>query len=228
MISVDFKDIDFSDVRRMLLAEGLIVIKKSQLSLDQFEEIAHSLGKPLVTFKHVINKHGTVQELSSTELFGANELDWHNDLSYTTGSFFGSILYNHKNAHLAETWFMDMAKMPKEFYNDFKEYVGEYCPPSEHINCFNDRQQAILKKQKITRPFVFTRPDSDHTVLYCSPGTIHNKDVDLSKIINYAEKHSYKHQWQDGDLLIWDNLRMMHKRPAFDGDRVLWRTQFRI
>jgi alpha-ketoglutarate-dependent taurine dioxygenase len=212
----------------MLLSDGLIIIKNANLTVDKFEEIAHSLGKPLTTFKHVINKQGTVQELSASELFGTDELDWHNDLSYTTGSFYGSILYNHKNAQLAETWFMDMAALPKEFYEEFKDTVGEYCPPEEYISCFNERQQAILKKQKISRPFVFTRPESTSTVLYCSPGTINNKDVDLSKVVAYAEQHSYKHKWEDDDLLIWDNLRMMHKRLAFSGDRVLWRTQFRI
>ena len=36
----------------------------------------------------------------------------------------------------------------------------------------------------------------------------------------------YKHQWQKGDLLIWDNWQVMHRSSGdFDGRRLLYRTQ---
>jgi len=34
--------------------------------------------------------------------------------------------------------------------------------------------------------------------------------------------------WEPYDILIWDNLKMNHKRVAFEGERLLWRTQFLI
>ncbi|MFP6727618.1 MAG: TauD/TfdA family dioxygenase, partial [Alphaproteobacteria bacterium] len=35
------------------------------------------------------------------------------------------------------------------------------------------------------------------------------------------------HQWQRGDVLIWDNRSTLHRRDAFDPDqrRILWRCQ---
>ena len=32
--------------------------------------------------------------------------------------------------------------------------------------------------------------------------------------------------WGDNDMIIYDNLRVMHKRDAFEGERILWRIQF--
>ena len=44
------------------------------------------------------------------------------------------------------------------------------------------------------------------------------------------EKYSYTHNWDDGDVLVWDNWTGLHKRPAFAGmpDRLLHRMQFGI
>ena len=32
--------------------------------------------------------------------------------------------------------------------------------------------------------------------------------------------------WNEGDIIVYDNLRMMHRRDAFEGERILWRIQF--
>jgi alpha-ketoglutarate-dependent taurine dioxygenase len=79
----------------------------------------------------------------------------------------------------------------------------------------------------MSRPFVFNHPISDQRLVYCSPGTIQECNLDLTDIIKFSEQNSYKHQWMENDLLIWDNLRMMHRRFAFSGERILWRTQFK-
>ena len=40
-------------------------------------------------------------------------------------------------------------------------------------------------------------------------------------------EHHYAHRWSVGDLVIWDNRTTVHGRQAFEGERVLWRTQAR-
>jgi taurine dioxygenase len=227
MIEIDYKLLNTIDIDKTLLSNGLLVVRNAVLSLDEFEIVANSLGKPVVTYKHILNQAGTIQEISSNELFGDGDLDWHNDLSYGKGNYDGAILYNVKNAQLSPTWFMDMSQLPADMYEKYKDAVGVYRPPVQHTECFTDRQIELIKKQKISRPFVFDHPITNQKLLYCSPGTIQDCDLDLSDIIKYSEEHSYKHQWQEGDLLIWDNLRMMHRRFSFAGERVLWRTQFR-
>lgn len=228
MTTIEYKDLNTIDIKSKLMSDGLIIVRNAKLTLDMFENITDSLGKLLVTYKHTLNQKGTIQEVSHKEMFGSNELEWHNDLSYTRGSYYGAILYNYKNAHLSPTWFMDMTLMPDHFYEKYNDKIGEYYPPTECNECFTDRQISLLQKQKISRPFVFNHPQSNKKILYCSPGTIQGCKLDLSDIIEYSEKNCYKHQWEKDDLLLWDNLRMMHKRFKFSGERVLWRTQFRI
>lgn len=229
MFNIDYKDIKDLNLKNLLLTHGLIIIKNSTPTISDFESIANSLGKCLVTDKHVVNENRTVQELSNTGLFGSNTVAWHNDWSYGRGNYYGTILYNVKNAHLSPTWFCDMSKLPDRFYKKYENEVGFYYPPTNLQNqCFTEKQLKILEKQKISRKFVHTHHVTGEKVLYCSPGTIQNCNIDLSDIIEYTEENSYCHKWEENDILIWDNLKMMHKRNSFEGDRLLWRTQFVI
>lgn len=209
---------------------GLVKVScPKPLTLEEFETIANSLGKPLVTSKHVLNESRTVQELSNNGLFGDGEVDWHHDWSYGRGNYFGTILHNVKNAHLSPTWFCDMSKAPESLKDLYREAVGEYYPPQHlHNTCFTTKQLQLLKKQKVTRPYVINHHVTGEEILYCSWSTLRNPTVDITPIKEWVEANAYKHEWDENDILVWDNLKMNHKRIAFEGERLLWRTQFTI
>lgn len=218
------------DLRDLLLKFGLVKVRMNrQLTIDEFEDIASRLGKPLVTDKHVLNDNRTVQELSNNGLFGDGDVDWHHDWSYGRGNYFGTILHNVKNAELSPTWFCDMSRAPDVLKHIYKDAVGEYYPPTHlHGQCFTEKQLRILKKQAVTRPYIINHHVTNEEILYCSIGTLQNHDWVLTPLREWIEENAYKHEWEPYDILIWDNLKMNHKRVAFEGERMLWRTQFTI
>jgi len=229
MITLRLED-NLSDLKDKLLEHGLVKIECSKsLTIEEFELIATSLGKPLVTDKHVLNTNRTVQELSHNALFGNDDVEWHHDWSYGRGNYFGTILYNVKNAHLSPTWFCDMSKAPNELKLLYKDAVGSYYPPI-HLQdkCFTEKQLRILEKQKVKRSFIINHHITNEEILYCSIGSLQNNTIDVTPIKEWIEENSYRNDWADNDILIWDNLKMNHKRIAFEGERFLWRTQFLI
>lgn len=229
MITLRLED-NLSDLKDKLLEHGLVKIECSKsLTIEEFELIATSLGKPLVTDKHVLNTNRTVQELSHNALFGNDDVEWHHDWSYGRGNYFGTILYNVKNAHLSPTWFCDMSKAPNELKLLYKDAVGSYYPPI-HLQdkCFTEKQLRILEKQKVKRSFIINHHITNEEILYCSIGSLQNHTIDVTPIKEWIEENSYRNDWADNDILIWDNLKMNHKRIAFEGERLLWRTQFLI
>ena len=229
MITLRLED-NLSDLQDKLLEHGLVKIECSKsLTIEEFELIATSLGKPLVTDKHVLNTNRTVQELSHNALFGNDDVEWHHDWSYGRGNYFGKILYNVKNAHLSPTWFCDMSKAPNELKLLYKDAVGSYYPPI-HLQdkCFTEKQLRILEKQKVKRSFIINHHITNEEILYCSIGSLQNHTIDVTPIKEWIEENSYRNDWADNDILIWDNLKMNHKRIAFEGERLLWRTQFLI
>lgn len=229
MITLRLED-DLNNLRDKLLEHGIVKIKCSKsLTIEEFELIATSLGKPLVTDKHVLNTNRTVQELSHNALFGNDDVEWHHDWSYGRGNYFGTILYNVKNAHLSPTWFCDMSKAPNELKLLYKDAVGSYYPPI-HLQdkCFTEKQLRILEKQKVKRSFIINHHITNEEILYCSIGSLQNNSINVTPIKEWIEENSYRNDWADNDILIWDNLKMNHKRIAFEGERLLWRTQFLI
>ena len=39
-----------------------------------------------------------------------------------------------------------------------------------------------------------------------------------------SDENAYKHEWKDNQILVWDNLKMNHRRFSFEGERMLWRN----
>lgn len=229
--TVNYEDIESGyDLKKSLVKNGLVSIHcTKKLNISEFEAISSSLGKPLVTTRHVLNDNRTVQELSNDGLFGDGDVEWHHDWSYGRGNYFGTILYNVKNAHLSPTWFCDMTKAPQSLKEKYLDIVGKYYPPVHlHDTCFTDKQLRILEKQKVSRPFIMNHYITGEEILYCSFGTLQGVEVDLDPIRDWIEQNKYVHEWHDNEILLWDNLKMNHKRFSFKGKRLLWRTQFII
>lgn len=195
--------------------------------------IAEAFGRLLPTDRHTL-ENPVIQVVSTDGLFGQDEVPWHNDWSYGRGAFFGTLLYNRENAHIAPTRFVDMeiacAKLPVAERDRLRSVTGHYSPP-QHLatECFSPRQLRALRRVKASRPFVFDHPSTGRPVLYFSPGTLRDVSggpADVPALIRHCEPLAWPHSWAADEVLLYDNLRLMHCRPAFRGRRVLWRIQF--
>ena len=88
-------------------------------------------------------------------------------------------------------------------------------------------------------PLVRTHPVSGRKGLYFHPGKTdriegmgHDESlVFLNDLLDRIIQPDivYRHRWRVGDLLIWDNRRVMHRRNAFPADsrRIMHRTQIK-
>jgi alpha-ketoglutarate-dependent taurine dioxygenase len=129
-----------------------------------------------------------------------------------------------------------MSKAPQSLKDDYVGMIGSYYPPIDLLDkCFTDRQLKLLSKQKVTRPFIINHHVTNEEILYYSISTIQEispkllwEDLEFNRIKEWVEENAIIHEWENNDILIWDNLKMQHKRVAFEGERMLWRTQFII
>jgi len=84
-------------------------------------------------------------------------------------------------------------------------------------------------------PVVVRNPNAAVDALYVNPSftkEIAGAEPDLlGRLLAHLEEHParYVHRWQPGDLVLWDNLRVVHRRCAFapGENRVMRRTQGR-
>jgi alpha-ketoglutarate-dependent taurine dioxygenase len=99
----------------------------------------------------------------------------------------------------------------------------------------------LSKKQKnnappVIHPVVRTHPNTSRKSLFLGDHAEYIKDMDYSKGRNFIErlnklaiktKFIYKHQYKEGDVLVWDNRRLLHKGTKYDTanvKRVMRRT----
>ncbi len=216
-----------------VLKNGFVTVKNNkELSVEEFGSFAKSLGKPLVTERHIIDDGRFIQQIKATELLAAGEVEWHNDWSYGRGDYFWTVLYNKKNAHITPTTFIDMKIALEELdtSDDLDGIDGYYYPPKHLHYCFTEKQLRVLTKQNIHRPIKFTHPYTSEEVLYFSPGTLvkTSKPVNIDKLLTHCLQFKWDYNWNDNDIIIWDNIRTMHKRCEYSGNREIWRTQFKI
>ena len=99
----------------------------------------------------------------------------------------------------------------------------------------------LSKKQKnnappVIHPVVRTHPNTSRKSLFLGDHAEYIKDMDYSKGRNFIErlnklatktKFVYKHKYKEGDVLVWDNRRLLHKGTKYDTanvKRVMRRT----
>jgi taurine dioxygenase len=92
----------------------------------------------------------------------------------------------------------------------------------------------LRKGKQATHPVVLVHPLNGRKALYVSPTyTRFIQDLPMAEstaILNYLFLHvqrpefGYRHRWQEGDLLVWDNRSVMHHAAAdYDDRRVMHR-----
>lgn len=90
-------------------------------------------------------------------------------------------------------------------------------------NPFQDQIEAKIAAggyPPVVHPLVFAQPETGRKILNLSPMFAHavlgmdkaESDALLWMLVNHLtdETHAYDHEWQAGDMVLWDNWRMIH------------------
>ena len=167
--------------------------------------------------------------------------DWHTDMSYSKTIAFANVLYAlevpRRNGHpLGDTEFSSMQAayegLPDELkvklagmtvlhdFNKFWEMMrrekGSKRPPLTEAQ----RKQ----KPPVSHPIFLEHPITRRKVLYANPGYSMRinelpqpeSDRILEFLFSHQLKHEYRyrHQWNEGDLLMWENFGTIHNAIA--------------
>ncbi len=159
-------------------------------------------------------------------------LDWHSDQSYTPKPVFGTILYGVTiPAKGGETCFADLVAAYETLPGNLRDRVDQltavYSPVKKgHIRRHSLSAAQLEEIPDVTHPMVRTHPYLDRKALYLSPNHIvaigdlpkAESDALLAELTAHAtrEENVYCHSWSPGDLVMWDNTSVMHRRNDFN------------
>jgi len=178
---------------------------------------------------------------------GDGEAVWHADMTYQEIPPKAGILYslevpkNQGNTHFAN---MALAyeELPSALKNkiDGKNLIHDsahnsagmlrkgYSENKDPTETPGARHPVVITDQNTNKKFLFLgrRPHA-----YIIGLEINESEDLLDAIWDHAtqKKYTWTQKWEKGDLLMWKNLNVLHKRDAFDPNtrRVMHRTQIK-
>lgn len=173
---------------------------------------------------------------------GDGELQWHSDQSYMLKPATGAALYAVELPPAGgETFWVDLraayAGLPRRLRAAIggKRAIFDYAKRLAGYGRATDRQisdEARRQTPPVTHALVRAHPETGDRSLYLDATTTIGIDymdttsgmalLDELYAAATRDEFVYAHDWQPGDVVVWDNGFTMHRRTPFDpGDRRL-------
>ena len=167
--------------------------------------------------------------------------DWHTDMSYSRMIAFANVLYGLKiprrdGKALGATQFSNM----QAAYADLPEGVKRKLQGKTVLHDFNKFWEMMRRekgskrpplteaqrkaKPPVSHPIFLRHPLTGKRVLYCNPGyavrinELAQKESDemLAYLFEHQlqSKYLYTSQWEEGDVLVWEDVGTIHNAVA--------------
>ena len=244
----------FEDVNAALVANSVLVFRGQELlpamHVDFASRFGHLIGHIVKRFS--LDDYPEVTLISNVvndkgEKIGADRagMVWHSDMSYFKRPMLGSMLYGVEcPSQGADTEFASMfaaydALSPSlrselETRRGIHDYAWHYATYLTHRTPLTEAEKG--EAPPVTHPALRTHPVSGRKAVYLSEGltrTIEGMEESAGRlrVIEVSQfatqpQFVYRHKWQVGDLVFWDNRSTMHRATEFDNKhrRLMRRT----
>lgn len=176
---------------------------------------------------------------------GAGEAEWHSDMTYLQTPPTASILYGREvPVGQGDTWFAGMHAALEQMPAGLRRRIdGLSANHDSSYTSAGDLRKGMAEVIDVTKapgavhPLIVRHPDTGRPALF--PGRrlnayVQGLAVDASEALLdelwawcTRPEFTYVHKWQPGDVVMWDNRAVLHRRDSFDpaARRVMWRCQ---
>ncbi len=196
---------------------------------------------------YVLVISNVVEDGKAIGQLGAYEAIWHTDMSYVAEPPMASALYSLEVPPSGgDTGFCNMYLAYETLPADLKQRIdGRLCRHDASRNSAGELRRGFVDAPDASRtvgaehPLVRTHPVTGRKALFLGrrrngyiPGlSLTESEALLDALWAHATqpKFTWYQKWRTGDLILWDNRCVMHRRDAFDPDtrRVMHRTQIK-
>jgi taurine dioxygenase len=235
-LSANFSDAEKNALRQLYRRDGLLLFRGQKLTKAQ-QITACDIFAPALPEDAIENF--IVSNVREDGVLGDRELLFHNDVPFVPAPFLGGCLYALE---------VDEGVSTTRFANTmrgFEALPDELQGRIDGMNALHVRARAFTRRTKLSdcepqdncavhalvgrqeetaRRYVFACMDMTAQVIGLSEPA---SDALLEELFSYlyAPENVFEHGWQQGDLVIWDNLAVQHARAEIEsGKRTLQRV----
>ena len=226
--------------------DALVAFSRRIGTLDQAPP--NENGKRFVSgFPEILVISNVVENGVALGSLGAGEAVWHSDMNYIEEPPTASVLWGIEVPETGgNTGFLNMYKALEELPADLRARIeGKFIKHDNSTNSAGLLREGAEQVTDVTtspgaiHPIIRTHPVTGRQALYLGRrryAYVDGMSLEESEELLDAlwahteqEKFYWHHQWQVGDVLMWDNRCAMHRRDPFDSSvrRVMHRTQIK-
>jgi len=250
----DMDDMDFAEVERLWYENGITLFRGQTFQETDIIGFCRRLGTLEIhvraeyldpAFPELLQVSNIVENGREVGILKDQELGWHHDQSYMKEPAIGSMLCAFQLpdwggdtyfANLAAAYDALPAAMKAQLeglkaVHSYAYFNGTWSVPT------NDQQTD--RTPPVLQPVVRTHPVTGRKAIYVDPAMVPLIDgvpeaesqALLDELFDWIVRPEfvYRHQWQAGDAILWDNAATIHRRDAFDPEsvRLMKRTTIR-
>ena len=226
-------DDQLAEIKQLWMENKVAVFTGQELEDEDLVTFAERLGPVFVHVQKNLLGDGPdeVMYMSSQakEAPVKGNLAWHSDQSYTSGPVFATILYGITIPEDGgNTLFADLTKTYETLPDDVKTKVDGIQACYSPVKKGRPRRRPMKDDQEdelshTWHPLVRKHPYLDRAALYLSPNHItqigdlseEESEIFLEELVVHASNYVYSHSWSSGDVIMWDNTQVMHRRDSF-------------
>jgi len=229
-------------VYRAWLEHSVLVVRDQNLNPHQLLAAAKQFGDPL----HQHNTRFQLEECPEIHYI-SNQDKYEDGRRYIPGSGYHTDHSNAANPPKAtilhakalpktggDTQFVNMARafetldidMQKRINGLKAEHVYQSSHSSRKLVGLTEKRKAEIEKS-VSHPLIRTHDETARKAIYINPIRIERiigmDDEEALPLLDYLLEHSiqmtheYRHRWEVGDFVMWDNRVLMHKaNPDYD------------
>lgn len=248
----------FTALQDLWRRTGVLLFRRQALSEPELVNFSRRFGTPDAIVRKdwqsdaepSVIRISNMKDASGRSIggLGTGELDWHTDQSYMASPATGSILYMvEMPAEPPHTFWLSLRDAYQKLPQDLQRQCADLWVIHDYFKrqaTYNDEPSMSAELRRKTPPvrhkLVQTDPCSGQMTLYYDPTTAVGvkgmAEADGTAFLRQltdavlSVTSPYRHDWQIGDVIMWDNGVMWHRRDAFqaDGCRLLKRTTLQL
>ncbi len=243
---VDLADCTTSDldwVRQVWSDSPLLLIRGQLLSEDALMEFSRFFGELEVVVRTDIHSRHNPEVALVSNLYledgsnigglGTYELRWHSDQSYRTRPATGAIFFaleippeggNTRWIDMVQAW----ATLDPQVQDKLSGRHGLFAYQMYNTDITDEPGSNDIRARTpdAIHPLVLTHPRNGQKSLYFDPSQTYALEglepAESDELIEHLSAHVsqpqfiQEHKWKMGDVMFWDNSRLLHSRNAFN------------
>jgi taurine dioxygenase len=227
---------------------GAILLRGQQLDPAELVKFVSLFGEPEdhTNKAFVMEGHEKVYILSNRIGSHRDGVGWHTDYSYKEEPVMCTMLFSVEVPDEGgETYLADMVAaydaLPAERQQELEKLQLHHSWEHFMVHRLEAKMdltpELLAENPDVIHPLIRTHPADGRKALWVSTGTVtevigQDDPSDLAildELVDFGtqDQFVYKHKWQVGDLLMWDNRCTLHTGSGFD-DQKYFRTMHRL